>query len=110
MAWQVELVFEQGVLRPLEPLALAEHQRVLATITEVAALEEAAPSRTEELDWLAAHSNEYRGGWVALQGGVLLSHGFHARLVRDDARRKGSLRPLLVRVPEEADRPSAGWL
>jgi predicted DNA-binding antitoxin AbrB/MazE fold protein len=32
----VEAVYERGVLRPLEPLALAESQRVKVTISEAA--------------------------------------------------------------------------
>ena len=31
---QVEAVYENGVLRPLEPLELAEHQHVTVTVTE----------------------------------------------------------------------------
>ncbi len=31
---QVEAVYENGVLRPLKPLELAEHQRVTVTVTE----------------------------------------------------------------------------
>jgi predicted DNA-binding antitoxin AbrB/MazE fold protein len=34
MPTQLQAVFEKGVLRPLEPLALAEHQRVTITISE----------------------------------------------------------------------------
>ena len=32
MAIHLEAVYEQGVLRPLEPLALAEHQQVRVTV------------------------------------------------------------------------------
>jgi len=31
---QVEAVYENGVLRPLKPLELAEHQHVIVTVTE----------------------------------------------------------------------------
>ncbi len=31
---QVQAVYENGVLRPLDPLELAEHQRVTVTVTE----------------------------------------------------------------------------
>jgi len=34
MAKQVEAVYENGLLRPLEPLPLEEHQRVTVVITE----------------------------------------------------------------------------
>jgi predicted DNA-binding antitoxin AbrB/MazE fold protein len=36
MPMQVEAVYENGVLRPLEPLELAEHQHVTVTVTESA--------------------------------------------------------------------------
>ena len=109
MTRQMHAVFEQGVLRPLEPLSLREKQRVLVTITDVPVPDEAG-ARKDEQDWLTAHGYEYRGQWVALQGDVLLSHGPKARAVREEARQKGSARPLLVRIPEEPGQPSAGWL
>ncbi len=34
MTKQVEAVYENGLLRPLEPLPLKEHQRVTVVITE----------------------------------------------------------------------------
>jgi predicted DNA-binding antitoxin AbrB/MazE fold protein len=34
MAIHLEAVYEQGILRPLEPLALVEHQRVHITVDE----------------------------------------------------------------------------
>ena len=37
MIKQIEAVYENGVLRPLEPLALDEHQRVTVTLTESSA-------------------------------------------------------------------------
>ncbi len=36
MRKQVEAIYENGVLRPLEPLTLNEHQRVTVTIAEAA--------------------------------------------------------------------------
>ena len=35
MTTQVEAVYENGVLRPLEPLPLDEHQRVTLTVSDV---------------------------------------------------------------------------
>ncbi len=48
--------------------------------------------------------------WVALQCSEFISHGPKARAVPDQARAKGVKRPLLVHLPEELGRPSAGWL
>ncbi len=109
MMRQLEAVFEKGLLRPMEPLRLEESQRVFLTITDVPV---AAPvhARKDEMEWLGAHPNDYRGEWVALDGGTLVSHGADVRSVRDEARRKGVLRPLLVQIPEQADEPSAGLL
>jgi hypothetical protein len=106
---ELEAVFENGLLRPLEPLSLVEKQRFHVTITDLPA-PGGICSRKAEQEWLGAHGPEYRGQWVALHGAVLLSHGSDARAVRDEARERGVHRPLLVHVPEEPDQPSAGWL
>lgn len=116
MVQQLEAVFEQGVLRPLEPLSLTENQHVLVTISDIIEAEKTsaqvdkASARVDEREWLSIHRGEYRGQWVALQGNVLLSHGPRAQAVLDEARRKGVPRPLLVSIPEDFDLPSAGWL
>ena len=109
MVRELEAIFEQGVLRPLEPLPFAEHQRVHVTVTE---LPEAVtePARMPEMEWLHAHAHEYPGQWVALQGEELISHGPKARIVLAEARRKGIQHPLLHHVPDEPGLPSAGWL
>ena len=108
MVRELEAVFENGLLRPLEPLSLAEKQRVHVTITDIPATEGIADRKAEQ-EWLGAHSHEFPGQWVALHGDVLLSHGSDARTVRDEARRSGVVRPLLVHIPEESVQPSAGW-
>lgn len=51
----------------------------------------------------------YRGEWVAMNGDQLMNHGINARMVRDEARRQGFERPLLVRIPDTLDRSSAGF-
>ena len=109
MVRELEAVFENGLLRPLEPLSLAEKQRVHVTITDLPPLERINNRKTEQ-EWLGEHGREYSGQWVALNGDVLLSHGSDARAVRDEARRRGVHLPLLVHVPEEPDQRSAGWL
>jgi predicted DNA-binding antitoxin AbrB/MazE fold protein len=109
MVHQLEAVFEHGILRPLEPLTLAEHQHVLVTISDAPDLLHTG-SRLAEQRWLAAHGAGYRGQWLALQNSELLSHGTKPRDVRDAARSKGVQHPLLVHVPEDFGEPSAGWL
>lgn len=39
MTQKVEAIYEDGVLKPLQPLALAEHQRVSVTVDELPAAE-----------------------------------------------------------------------
>lgn len=46
MSKRVEAVYENGVLRPLEPLGLREHQRVSVTVSE----KPVVPSEEEWLD------------------------------------------------------------
>lgn len=99
MVIELDVVFQNGVLRPVEPLSLSENQRLHATITDVPAT--AFNPRTAEFQWLEQHRNEFRGQWVALEGSDLLSHGADARQVRDEARSKGVRTPLLVHVPED---------
>jgi len=82
--------------------------RQLEAVFEKGVRAEATFARREEQEWLSAHGHEYRGQWVALEGNVLLSHGPKGRIVRDEARQMGFPRPLLVRVPEDLELPSAG--
>lgn len=107
MVHRFDAVFENGVLRPLGPLPLSDHQRVTLTIADEAPMEN---PREAEQRWLQEHGAEYEGEWLALDGDRLLSHGPRARAVHDEARRKGVDRPLLVRVPVDSHLPSAGWL
>lgn len=52
MIQQVEAVYEDGVLRPLEPLALSESQRVKLTISD--AQTGKYPRDTKFLEWVEA--------------------------------------------------------
>ena len=109
MTRQIEAVYEEGVLRPLEPLSLSEKQHVLVTIADVPEPEE-INHRYAEQEWLNAHEAEYRSSWVALDGNRLVSHGPRAVPVRDEARRQGVQRPLMVHISEDFGLPSAGLL
>ena len=129
MARQLEAVYEQGVLRPLEPLVLPEHQRVRLTLEEQpteaksphcgSALENSkilswrspAPvnERREEMRWLAQESSSYAGEWVAIQGPRLIAHGSKLADVSAAAQAAGVNDPFFASVPEDPDLPFAGW-
>ena len=117
MARQLDAVYEQGVLRPLEPLALPEHQRVRLTLEDQAwpqngstsSMEPATNHRREEFLWLANQSGPYAGQWVALDGGRLVAHGTELATVSAAARAAGADRPLLTHLPPEGELPFGGW-
>jgi|SRR5882724_6934706 len=116
MARQLEAVYEHGVLRPLEPLALRESQRVRLTVDEQPhdgdTLTEVSASindRHEEMLWLANESGPYAGLWVALSGSRLVAHGTELAVVSAAARAAGVDRPLLTHLPEEGELPFGGW-
>lgn len=126
MARQLEAVYEQGVLRPLEPLLLPEHQHVRLTLEEqptevksangVTAHEtrswkstEPVDERREEMQWLAQESSSYAGEWVAIQGPRLIAHGAKLADVSAAAKAAGVNDPFFASVPEDPDIPFAGW-
>ncbi|MCC6589917.1 MAG: antitoxin family protein [Bryobacterales bacterium] len=114
MPRQLEAVYEHGVFRPLEPLALAEHQRVRLTIEEGAdplSWESTEPvnERREELRWLATKSGAYAGEWVALDGSRLLAHGAKLADVRAAAVAAGFNDPFVARIAKDQDSPFGGW-
>jgi predicted DNA-binding antitoxin AbrB/MazE fold protein len=114
MARQLEAIYEHGILRPLEPLVLAEHQRVRLTIEEKPARlswESAEPvnERREELQWLAMESGPYAGEWVALDGPILVAHDKKLASVSAAAKAAGVIKPFFARVPRDKDLPFGGW-
>jgi len=114
MARQIEAVYEQGVLRPLQPLARPEHQRVRLTLEESPARlswesTEPGNERREELRWLAKESGPYAGEWVALDGPRLVAHGEKLAEVRAAAKAAGSVDPIFASVPKDKDLPFGGW-
>jgi predicted DNA-binding antitoxin AbrB/MazE fold protein len=114
MPRQLEAIYEQGVLRPLEPLALPEHQRVRLTLEERPARlsrESSEPlnERREELQWLARESGPYAGEWVALDGSRLVAHGEKLAAVGAEAKAAGVAEPFFARVPRDKDLPLGGW-
>ena len=117
MVRQFDAIYEQGVLRPLEPLTLPEHQRVRLTIEESAARplplswksSESVNERREEMQWLAKESGPYSGQWVALDGGLLIAHGVRLADVSAAAIAAGVQEPFFASVPDDRDLPFAGW-
>ena len=114
MSRQLEAVYEHGVLRPLEPLGLAEHQRVRLTLEEHPApltweSSELVNERHDELRWLAKESGPYAGEWVALDGPRLVAHGEKLAEVNAAAIAAGIIEPFFARVQREKDVPFGGW-
>ncbi len=109
MIQHAEAIFEDGLLRPLQPLSLQDKQHVLLTIRDASA-PDANSGQIPEQEWLRAHGEEYSGQWVALNGAELLSHGLDARKVRDEARAKGIQTPLMFHIPDQPNLPSAFWV
>lgn len=110
MVRQLDAIYEDGVLRPLEPLALTEHQRVRLTFDDESLPQLAAGiDRRAEMLWLASEGRYFRGQWVALNGSSLVAHGTDARTVRAAARAAGIERPLLTHLPQDAESPFGGW-
>ena len=114
MVRRFDAVYEQGVLRPLEPLALPEHQCVRLTLEEKSSplsweSSEPVNERREELQWLAKESGSYAGEWVALDGARLVAHGVKLSAVRAAAKAAGVGDPLFASVPSETDLPFGGW-
>ena len=114
MPRQLEAIYEHGVLRPLEPLVLSEHQRVRLTLEERPARlswesSEPIDEQREELLWLARQSDPYAGEWVALDGPRLVAHGAKLADVSAAAVAAGFADPFFARVPREKCVPFGGW-
>ena len=111
MSRHLEAIYEQGVLRPVEPLTLVEHQRVRLTLEEKPLSwqsTEPVNERREEMQWLAQKSGPYAGQWVALDGPRLVAHGTKLATVSAAAVAAGVERPLFASVPVD-DMPFGGW-
>jgi predicted DNA-binding antitoxin AbrB/MazE fold protein len=114
MPRQPDAVYEDGVLRPLEPLILPEHQRVRLILDErPARLSWESPQpineRREELRWLAKESGPYAGEGVALDGPRLVAHGTKLAAVTAAATAAGIAEPFFATVSREKAVPFGGW-
>ena len=113
MARRLDAVYEQGVLPPLEPLSLPEHQRVrLSLEAEPEQLRwkstEPVNERREEMQWFSEGARPYAGQWVAIEGPRLVAHGVRLLNVRAAAKAAGASDPRFARVPSHSD-PFGGW-
>ena len=112
MAIHLEAVYEHGVLRPLEPLALAEHQRVSVIVEEqkrpLSWESQSFEDSRAELEWLVKESHCYAGEWVALDGIRLVAHGPKLAAVKAAAQASGVSNPFFASVPDD-DLPFGGW-
>lgn len=107
MVQRLEAIFEDGVLRPFEPLSLRQNQRMTLIVDDGAP---APAADSAEMAWLKANGHRYAGQWVALAGDRLAAHGLDARVVRDEARRQGIAVPLMHRPSESESEPQAFWI
>lgn len=67
------------------------------------------PDISREMKWLAEHSSEYAGQWVALDGDRLIAHGSDAAEVYAAARNAGVSLPLVEFVEDPDAPPFAGF-
>jgi predicted DNA-binding antitoxin AbrB/MazE fold protein len=107
-----EVVYESGVLRPLEPLPFAEHQQLTVTVNpekKEGKTSEPDIFRIKEMRWIGLHAKEYAGEYVALDGDRLLSHGKDHREVLRQAHAQGVERPLIHYSPPADEPPFGGW-
>jgi len=102
----LEVVYEAGVLRPLEPLPFAEKQHLVVTVTDE--LHPKATFRSREQEWLHVNSPRHAGKWLAIEGDQLVGEGDNAKAVLEQARANGIAHPLLVQIPNDPQLPFAG--
>jgi Protein of unknown function DUF104/Family of unknown function (DUF5678) len=112
---QIHVVFENGVLRPLEPVDFAERQELFVTVNEKESVMKGdvtpAPYSTRRLEyqWLQEHGSEYLDQWVVVEGDQLVSHGPDGKAVYDAARAAGITTPFLTHVTPPDELPWGGW-
>jgi len=110
MTREVEAIFEDGVFKPVEPVELADKQRVRLRVDTEEAPQSGPPAWKGEMAWIGKNAHLYKGEWVALWGGALLSHGLDGDAVRNEALSTGVTDPLMYHVPEHLGEPSIEWM
>ena len=112
---QLHVVYEKGVLRPLEPVDFAEKQVFVVIVTDEEVVAPVKPEPTTyrtlavEMQWLKEHGSEYVDQWVVVEGDRLISHGMDGKAVYDEARAAGVSIPFLTHVAKPDDLPWGGW-
>jgi hypothetical protein len=107
MVHELEAVFGNGLLCPLEPLSLVEKQRVHATITDIPPLER-INHRYAEQEWLAALPMPVvlRSGVEAVKVLAYLDTGASDCLFE---RKHGNLLDLEIEAGDSSDLSDRGW-
>ena len=109
MTKQLEVIYEGGVLRPLEPLPFEDKQHLVVTVTDEVGPRTTFNLREREQEWLRVYGPRYAGRWVAIEGDELIGEGDNARTVLEQARANGVAHPLIVQIPNEPQLPFGGW-
>ncbi|MBI4904792.1 MAG: antitoxin family protein [Acidobacteria bacterium] len=109
MTKQLEVIYEDGVLRPLQPLPFADKQRLIVTVTSEASPGLAYNPRKREMEWLRVNAAQHAGRYVAVEGDQLVGEGDSVKSVMEQARARGVPLPLVVHIPKEPELPFAGW-
>ncbi|MCX6603463.1 MAG: DUF104 domain-containing protein [Acidobacteria bacterium] len=109
MKRHIHVVFENGVLRPLEPVDFAERQELVMTVSEEEVPLHPKFDVSAELRWLKENGSQFLDQWVALDGDRLVSHGRNAKAVYDEARAAGLMCPYLTQVTAPDEHPWGGW-
>ena len=106
----LQVIYENGTFRPLEPVPFFERQRLEVNVSDVETAGAGDPAPGIEQRWLQERGNQFVNEWVALDGDRLVSHGSDAKSVFDEARAAGVSKPFFVRVTEQDDLPfGGGW-
>ncbi len=124
MTTVIEVVFENGVFKPLVEANFKENHRYKVIVEEpatesgdlingdagaVEAVEKPDTYCIREMEWLSKHRHEYAGEYVALDGDSLVSHGADGREVYRQARAAGVKVPFMAHIEPADALPFGGW-
>ena len=79
MKRSLQVVYENGMFRPLEPVPFVERQRLIASISDEEIGNSLDAVLSAEQRWLQERGNQFANQWVALDGSRLVSHGTDAK-------------------------------